>query len=96
VCVCVCESVCVSVCESVRVQSSYHGEHRLGLLQQRLGQQRDVDALGGGDGAPVQVSDDHVQLHTHTHRDTHTHTHTKRSLTGHSSSQAAHTMTSDL
>lgn len=41
---------------------TYHGQGGLGLLQQRLGQQGDVDALGDGHRAAIQVSDDHVQL----------------------------------
>lgn len=40
----------------------YHGERRLSLLEERLGQQGDVNALGDGDGAAVQVCDDDIQL----------------------------------
>lgn len=43
--------------------SSYHGERSLGLLKERFRQQGDVHALGDGDRASVQVSDDHIQLH---------------------------------
>lgn len=48
-------------CECCR-HGGYHGEGGLGLLQEGVGEQGDVDTLRDGHRASVQVSDDHVQL----------------------------------
>lgn len=55
------------VCVLRVCSESYHGQHSLGLLEERFRQQGDVDTLGDGHRAAVQVCDDHVQLKTHTH-----------------------------
>ena len=49
----------VSVCVCVSVYT-YHGEDRLCVLQQRLGQQGDVHTLRNGHCPTVQIGDDDI------------------------------------
>lgn len=49
-------------CFDEKSWATYHGQRSLGLLQQRLWQQGDVDALGDGHCAAIQVGNNYVQL----------------------------------